>query len=277
MAGLRVLLTYVFVCGVQSSFQFGYFHKVCNDVKRLGFQRWTNHGVVSYVRCATRCVSDNQCLSFQYNPLTGVCTGNNVSQGNSQEFDEIVDTGNCIFYPVEETGTIGVACNNNADCHEAMSVCYEGICKCTPGYSYSPTNVTCVSETGTIGDECKNNADYSVTMSVCYEGTCKCTPGYSNSPTSATCVRVCSEYGFDMTKYPGLGITGHNTITSYGLTPEECVTACVTQTTYVCVSTDMKLSDGRCSLQEVGYLDVNGIYRETEVDGWVFSTRNCAA
>ncbi|XP_046330411.2 uncharacterized protein LOC124113953 [Haliotis rufescens] len=233
MAGLRVLVTYVFVCGVQSNVQFGYFHKVCNDVKKLGFQRWTHHGVVNYVHCATRCVSDNQCLSFQYNPLTGVCTGNNVSHGNSQEFGEIVDTGNCIFYPVEETGTIGVECNNNADCHVTMSVCYQGICKCTPGYSFSPTNVTCV--------------------------------------------RVCSEYGLDMTKYPGLSISGHNTITSYGLTPEECVTACVTQTTYVCVSTDMKLSDGRCSLQEVGYLDVNVPDRETEVDGWVFSTRNCAA
>lgn len=84
----------------------------------------------------------------------------------------------------------------------------------------------------------------------------------------------CLAYGMTMTSYHGFGISKHNRVI-FIASIDECMTSCVTETTYLCLSVDYEIATGRCHLATVGWLDVDESARVDTADGYTFMSRDC--
>ncbi|XP_046559946.1 uncharacterized protein LOC124268965 [Haliotis rubra] len=107
------------------------------------FSRWLlwTKSSVNRNECATFCLQEKACVTFQVNSGGSVCRGYAVAfNGNSTSESA---PGYKLYS--KEKGFIGSSCQNNADCYVASSVCVNSECMCDPGLAFSPQQKTCVS------------------------------------------------------------------------------------------------------------------------------------
>ncbi|XP_046563129.1 uncharacterized protein LOC124272002 [Haliotis rubra] len=109
------------------------------------FSRWLlwTKSSVNRNECATFCLQEKTCVTFQMKAEGPVCRGYAVAfNGNSASESA---SGYMLYETDKARGFIGSSCLNNADCYVASSVCVNSECMCDPGLAFSPQQKACVS------------------------------------------------------------------------------------------------------------------------------------
>ncbi|XP_076111621.1 uncharacterized protein LOC143079880 [Mytilus galloprovincialis] len=136
-----------------------------NDKTEQERKLWTKTYVSNVLRCSSYCMDDPRCVSYFFNKSTKTCTGHSIMFGNATAAS--VETGNVFYYFSGVKGYIGDLCDTDADCTVVSSECRadclnntsantfecsEKRCMCTSGYSFAPTEHTCLANCTTYGD-----------------------------------------------------------------------------------------------------------------------------
>ncbi|KAL4239809.1 hypothetical protein ACF0H5_000612 [Mactra antiquata] len=200
----------------------------------------------SSVACATRCQRNTSCLSFTFHPMNYVC------RMNAHEIPMAdVSCSLKIEYGYWSTSTL----NTTAPTNLPLNASYNG-------------------------DRCTVNTDCVEPLSECRLGKCQCLEAYVYNYTSHSCVFItaCSSYGTTFQTIGEREYRGMIVDEVFDISEGDCVSRCITATTYLChlISYDQKVGGG-CLLFDLQGLSQNAILADydPEAENIVYQ-RDCA-
>ncbi|XP_067668426.1 uncharacterized protein [Haliotis asinina] len=108
------------------------------------FSRWLlwKKSSLNRIECATFCLQEKTCVSFQMKEGESVCKGYAVAFNGDSTSESA--PGYVLYETEKARGFIGSSCQNNADCYLPDSVCVNSECMCDPGLAFSPQQKSCV-------------------------------------------------------------------------------------------------------------------------------------